>query len=123
MQSLQNPKYMEETEKLVCSISDALLKRRAKQKSNYYQRAQQEFINIFKEYYFGESFIDIDDEKQCIVRAVRCFLFSKNETTIRSLVYIFKVYLLLNYTDTTTTESNEILNRLIATRKALWREE
>lgn len=115
---MQNPKYMEKTEELVYSISNALLKRRAEQKSNYYQLAQQEFINIFKEYYFGESFIYIDDEKQCIVRAVRCFLLSKNKTTLQSLVHIFKVYLLLNHTDTTTIESNEILNRLIATREA-----
>lgn len=119
---MQNPKYMEETEKLVYSISNALLKRRAEQKSNYYQLAQQEFINIFKENYFGESFIYIDNEEQCIVRAVRCFLFSRNETTIQSLIYIFKIYLLLNNPYKVTTESNEIFNRLIATRDNFWGE-
>lgn len=122
MQILQNPRYIEKAERLIDSLSNALLARRTKQVSTYHQSARQDFIYIFKENYFGESFIYIDNEEQCIVRAVRCFLFSKNETTIQSLIYIFKIYLLLNYTNTTTIESNEIFNRLIATREDFWGE-
>ena len=116
MQILQNPRYIEKAEILIGSLSNALLARRTKQISNYYQRASEDFIYIFKENYCGESFIYIDNEEQCIIRAVRCFLFSKNETTIQSLIYIFKIYLLLNNPHKVTTESNEIFNKLIAAR-------
>lgn len=116
MQILQNPRYIEKAERLIDSLSYALLARRTEQISTYYQSARQDFIHIFKENYFGESFIYIDNEEQCIIRAVRCFLFSKNETTIQSLIYIFKIYLLLNDPFKVTTESNEIFNKLIAAR-------
>ena len=105
MQILQNPRYIEKAEILIGSLSNALLARRTKQISNYYQRASKDFIYIFKENYFGESFIYIDNEEQCIIRAVRCFLFSKNEITY------------VKYQKTQkTTESNEIFNKLIAAR-------
>lgn len=121
MRTLQNPRDIEEAEILIDSLSNALLKRRKEQVSTYYQIAAQDFIYIFKENYFGESFIYIDDEKQCIIRAVRCFLFSKNETTIQSLVYIFKKYLRLNDTQKATTESKYIFNKLITARSDFWK--
>lgn len=119
MQILQNPRNIEKAEILIDSLSYELIERRTKQISNSYQRAKQDFIHIFKENYFGESFIYIDDEERCVMRAVRCFLFSKNETTIQSLVYIFKIYLRLNNPKKVTTESNEIFNKLIDARSDL----
>lgn len=121
MQILQNPRDIEKAEILINSLSNALLERRKEQVSTYYQIAKQDFIHIFEENYFGESFIYIDDENQCIIRAVRCFLFSKNETTIQSLVYIFKKYLRLNDTQKATTESKYIFNKLITARSDFWK--